>query len=100
MLAILVWFSSLLLSSNLFSTESCSISSLFPFSGLKEKTEKKLKDKEDKNKKLSPWEEYRQKKKMKRLEKKETRIVRIPTVNVFTDLNVIVYTIFNKWTMI
>lgn len=55
------------------------------YSGLKEKTEKKLKDKEDSSKKLSPWEDYRQKKKMKRLEKKEARLVSVLSNQSLTE---------------
>ena len=43
--------------------------------GLKEKTERKLKEIDAKNRKLTPWEEYREKRAKKKLEKKEAKAV-------------------------
>jgi len=43
--------------------------------GLKEKTERKLKDVEAKNRKLTPWQEYKEKRTRKKLEKKEAKAV-------------------------
>jgi len=43
--------------------------------GLKEKTEKKLKEIDAKNRKLTPWQEYREKRAKKKLEKKEAKVV-------------------------
>lgn len=44
--------------------------------GLKEKTERKLKEVEAKNRKLTPWQEYKEKRAKKKLEKKEAKMVR------------------------
>jgi len=45
------------------------------FTGLKEKTERKLKEVDAKNRKLTPWQEYKEKRAKKKLEKKEARAV-------------------------
>jgi len=43
--------------------------------GLKEKTEKKLKEVDNKNRNLTPWQEYKEKRARKKLEKKESKAV-------------------------
>ena len=43
--------------------------------GLKKKTEQKLRAVDAKNRKLTPWQEYKEKRARKKLEKKEAKMV-------------------------